>query len=214
VTIILTTITAMIAFMVGNDDPLPVEIMITQTLQAIPEQWFPYVMAFISVFGYQPWGAMLVIICVILIALRVDQRLGIYFAVVASVQGLINQALKMVIARPRPSEPLVRVFLPTDGYSFPSGHVMFYIVCFGVLVYILLSNGKRTFLKYTAITFLAGLILTVGVSRIYLGAHWLMDVLAGYSAGAILLTWTIEIMRRWVNVRTPNAANTHQGATK
>jgi undecaprenyl-diphosphatase len=108
-------------------------------------------------------------------------------AVIASVAGggLLNKILKYVFHRPRPFFP--NPLLKLSSYSFPSGHTMMATVLYGSLAAYLLSRTtswpKRVLIILAAVC----LIAAVGFSRMYLGAHYLSDVLAALAEG---LAWS------------------------
>ncbi|MFQ5790616.1 MAG: phosphatase PAP2 family protein, partial [Acidobacteriota bacterium] len=114
----------------------------------------------------------------------------------SGVSGAANRLLKIAVGRPRPSDGLVKILVPYPHESFPSGHVVFFVQYFGFLMFLawaLVKPGSRR----TALLLLLGLpILLIGVSRVYLGAHWPSDVIGGYLAGGIWLTLTIEVYQR------------------
>ena len=103
--------------------------------------------------------------------------------------------LKSLVQRPRPGAPLVKVLLESPGYSYPSGHVIFFLQYFGFLLVLLWWATDRVGLR----VLLAGLfgcpILLVGVSRVFAGAHWASDVLGGYLIGGVLLAAMISFYR-------------------
>jgi len=111
------------------------------------------------------------------------------FALFTFIADGINGALKLIINRPRPSDTLITVYQKLTDSSFPSGHVVHYVVFFGFLatamiVLVKLPKGLRL-----AVTFISlALIVTVSISRIYLGAHWATDVIGGYYVGYVLLS--------------------------
>jgi len=98
--------------------------------------------------------------------------------------GAVSWVLKMLINRPRPGTDFVRVIEETRYQSFPSGHVLFYTVFFGLLSIVIYDsrNLDRTF-KTACISLFALMLVFGAASRIYLGAHWLTDVLGGLIIG-------------------------------
>ncbi|MFN8476608.1 MAG: phosphatase PAP2 family protein [Kouleothrix sp.] len=105
--------------------------------------------------------------------------------------GLLNLLLKEIFQRVRPS--LIDGPLHLTSYSFPSGHSMGAIACYGMLAYIgirLLRNIRtRTALGLAATI----LIVSIGVSRVYFGVHYPTDVLGGFLAGLIWLVFSIGV---------------------
>lgn len=89
----------------------------------------------------------------------------------------LNILLKIILQRPRPTE--LRLIDET-GYSFPSGHSMISMAFYGYLIYLIYKYVKNAKLKWSLITLLIILIVSIGVSRIYLGVHYTSDVLAGF----------------------------------
>jgi membrane-associated phospholipid phosphatase len=108
--------------------------------------------------------------------------------------GFLNTTLKGIVRRLRPnlSEPWVT----EPGWSFPSGHAMGSFVAYGFLAYLLTRITPADFPRRTGIALLAGLVLLIGFSRIYLGVHFLSDVIGGYAAAAVWLSFCILMTRR------------------
>ena len=106
---------------------------------------------------------------------------------------ILNKILKLIIARPRP--PRLRLVIE-NGYSFPSGHSMVSFAFYGFLIYLINKNLKNKKIKYSLIILLSLLILLIGISRIYLGVHYVTDVLGGYIIGLIYLIVFIKILKK------------------
>ena len=122
------------------------------------------------------------------------------FGVLLSAAGgsSINRLLKYVIGRPRPTLEHVRVSGEWAHESFPSGHVVFYVCFFGFLFFVafaLLPKGSTV--RRVACALAALPILLVGLSRVYLGAHWPSDVLGAYLLSGMWLALSLDAYRRW-----------------
>lgn len=105
---------------------------------------------------------------------------------------VVNPVLKQIFARARPT--LVEVIQRPDTYSFPSGHAMSAMVVFGSIATVIIALRPK--LKPFVMACAGILIAGIGVSRVYLGAHWPMDVLAGWASGVPFLIATVHIIHR------------------
>ena len=126
-------------------------------------------------------------------------RLEAFFILLTSSSHLLNALVKRLIKRPRPTNELVTVARVINEPSFPSGHVMHYINFFGLLSYLLATNWRSGRLRNTLIAICSALIICVGPSRVYLGAHWPSDVMAGYLYGGL---WFGGIMALYLRVKS------------
>jgi len=112
--------------------------------------------------------------------------------------SLLNTVLKHAIHRPRPHTVPMAVY---HSWSFPSGHAMGSLIGYGMLAYVLVLLGPRSSGARLAIVGGAAiLVLAIGLSRLYLGAHYFSDVVGGFGAGMLWLSACIsglEVTRRW-----------------
>lgn len=108
---------------------------------------------------------------------------------------LINQVIKHIVRRPRPN---VLRLVEEDGYSFPSGHSMVSMAFYGIIIYLVYKNVTNKYLKWTLITLLSLLILSIGFSRIYVGVHYFTDVVGGFLLGLAYLIIYINIYNKRV----------------
>ncbi len=105
---------------------------------------------------------------------------------------------KIVIQRPRPLE--VAVF-QERFFSFPSGHATIVVALYGFLAYLVFRFSAKWQNKVNAVFFSAVIIAAVGISRLYLGAHYLSDVIGGYFLGAMCLLAGISLTEWLISVR-------------
>jgi len=119
--------------------------------------------------------------------------------------GLLNEILKLVIRRPRP--PYAAAFIHDSSWSFPSGHAMGSLIGCGMLAYLVVTLWiHRRSRQISIVIGAALLIVTIGLSRLYLGVHYFSDVVGGYAAGVLWLSACIsglEVARRWQVVALP-----------
>ena len=96
---------------------------------------------------------------------------------------------KLIFHRPRPASA---VYLE-HSFSFPSGHATIAMAFYGFLIYIIIRNAQRWRVKLNV--FFSGLILIalIGLSRLYLGVHYVSDVWGGYLIGALWLIIGISL---------------------
>ncbi len=100
--------------------------------------------------------------------------------------------LQILVDRSRPPADLVGIKNALGGFGFPSGHSYQSFVLFGFLIYLAGILISQTWLRRSVQVFLAFLILAIGVSRVYLGAHWPSDVLGAYLLGGSFLALLLQ----------------------
>lgn len=110
------------------------------------------------------------------------------FVLLTLLSGAVVYLLKIAINRPRPTEDLVTIIQHAEYQSFPSGHVTFYVVFFGFLAFLMYRlSWIWSWLRWSVGLLSLALLFTVPFSRVYLGAHWFTDVLAGFFVGLLYL---------------------------
>jgi undecaprenyl-diphosphatase len=110
----------------------------------------------------------------------------------ATLSGLgAAMLIKGLFSRSRPDA--IDQATVVSGYSFPSGHAMMSAVVYLTVAMMLARLSTRAPMRLTVVTLAALVSVLVGLTRVYLGAHWLSDVIAGWSAGAAwaLASWLV-----------------------
>lgn len=122
----------------------------------------------------------LIIIAIIISSILIIKKhklMGFLIWLNLAISGGLNQILKRLVQRPRPTEYRL---IEESGYSFPSGHSMVSAAFYGFFIYLIFKNVKNKHIKWISITALSMLIILIGISRIYLGVHYTSDVMAGF----------------------------------
>lgn len=118
---------------------------------------------------------------------------SIRIASIALSSLLLMLMLKNIFRRKRPDFPVIE---RVRGLSFPSGHAIFAVTFYGLLIYIAnQSQPNRTTRVAITLSFLS-LINLIGLSRVWLRVHYASDVLAGYLIGGTWLLTSLTILKR------------------
>ena len=129
---------------------------------------------FITNFG----GAIFLVIATITLFIVIkNKKIGISILSNVAIVTVLNQLIKRILQRPRPTEYRI---IEETGYSFPSGHSMISMAFYGYLIYLIYKYVKNKYIKWISIILLSLLICLIGISRIYLGVHYTSDVLGGF----------------------------------
>lgn len=131
-----------------------------------------------------------ILIAVTTLTVILFRRWWLFFKFVPAVifGGLLNETIKLVFERERPTEL-------ASGYSYPSGHAFISMVFFGFLIHLVWQIELARVWRIVITIVCVFLILAIGLSRIYLNVHWTTDVLAGYFGGLLWLSSTLLVVR-------------------
>lgn len=131
----------------------------------------------------------LIVISILLLAIIKNKRIPLLICSNLIFAYIINATAKLIFTRPRPSGINL---IEESGFSYPSGHAMISMAYFGFIAYLIYKNTKNKFSKTFLIITLSLTILLIGFSRIYLGVHYLSDVIGGFLLSIIYLTVYIK----------------------
>jgi undecaprenyl-diphosphatase len=125
-------------------------------------------------------------------------------AVVALAGIAFTEIGKEMVQRPRPyvTHPLVPI---PSSPSFPSGHALNAMAIYLTLALIAASRTERAWLRALLVTGGLGLAILVGSSRVYLGVHYLTDVVGGWALGLGLALGGHWLMERWAGFADRNS---------
>ncbi|HUP60520.1 MAG TPA: phosphatase PAP2 family protein [Thermoanaerobaculia bacterium] len=143
--------------------------------------------------------AAIVLIASIVLFAKKHWRWASYLIFTTGVGGLLNRLLKSSFERARPD--LAEALRQASGFSFPSGHAMGSVVCFGALSYLAMRAIPRWRWRAAALAFGLTMALSIASSRIYLGVHWISDIGAGMCAGLIWVSVTTVAYETFRRIR-------------
>ena len=188
--ILLLVISAILAVFAHSTPYFPGDIPAMQFIQSLNS---PFLTSFMTIVSQGFTGipaVLLVIACVLIIWWRLGMLEAIFMAATGVLSPIAN-LFKLIIEQPRPPATLANIITPFGGLGFPSGHAFFAAMVLGMLIYFILKNITLPAVRVLLISVLIFTILLVGYSRVYLGDHWVSEVVESYIiAGGFLLLLT------------------------
>lgn len=175
-----------LAYNVSTNGPLlqwdkPLTAELTSDAANMPTRVLEYL-----IFGFFVGKELLQVIVIILILYFLHKRFWPELAMLLIGSGggaIIWYWIIRIFERPRPTE---QIGIHVTDPSFPSGHAISSVICYGLLAYMLIPKMPSLFWKWVVGIAAVITILYVGYSRLYLGGHYLTDIIAGYGLG---LAW-------------------------
>lgn len=132
---------------------------------------------------------------ILLLIVIKNKKIGISIPLNLGLSALLNITLKQILQRPRPIEYRV---IDESGYSLPSGHSMVSMAFYGYLIYFIYKHIENKYIKWSLIILLSILIMSIGISRIYLGVHYTSDVIAGFLIALSYLIIYINVAKTYI----------------
>lgn len=170
--------------------------------RSVREAWLTDLFTILTIIGTPLFLGIISVALSIGLILRGRYRWTVYLLATGILGGFLNLALKHFFERERPE--LSEALRSASGFSFPSGHAMGSMIVFSAISYLIVRTGWAWRWKSLGLAVCVTMILTIALSRIYLGVHWISDIAAGLAAGAVWVTSTTtayETFRRLRRVR-------------
>jgi undecaprenyl-diphosphatase len=165
------------------------DVAVTLALQRWSAPVAAFVMRWLTWLGNTRTVVILAIACAVIAAIAKDLRAGLFICV-SLLAFPINVGLKKIFSRERPGEKEVKIHPgPRWGFSYPSGHSMGSTAFYGFLAVLVSLHSSENPLRNWLTTPLVLLPPMIGISRIYMGAHWFSDVIGGIAGGSILVAF-------------------------
>ena len=181
-------------YLVATHRLLPFDLPVALFVQRVP--WGPValVMELTNWLGGS-YQLALGVVVVLLVAL-VDRRAG-WLMAIGSLASVLDNVVKLQFSRQRPTPDLVHVLGPVPGYSYPSGHAVFFTWLSFMLAFSLapLVRPRLRPVLWTAAALLA---VVACLGRVWAGAHWPSDVLGGFLMGLGWSAFVLWVPERWL----------------
>lgn len=148
-----------------------------------------------TVGNFWPMFALTVLTGLVLMA-RGHRTSGLTLMLAVLSGTIAGQLLKLLFMRVRPALGIALIPIPSS-YSFPSGHALAAVLYFGSLVILIMLNEKRLGASLFASGLCVFAALSIALSRVYLGVHYLGDVVGSWLFGTGWLALTVLVSARW-----------------
>ena len=164
------------------EDPLPGTVVVSEALDiGVGVRLAPLIFLVLLPIVWRAWGR--------------------YAALTLLVTGGLTLAIRLAEFpyRPRPTDELVWSLAVRGSSSYPSGHVVYSVLVFGLLAYLVARHPPRFWLRVVMVSLPAIIVIAMGPARIIVKDHWPADVVGGYLIGLPLLMGVI-----WAHARIPS----------
>lgn len=165
--------------LIAGDPLVRADTAINHLIQSVRTPFADSVMAVITSLGDATVTGALVVIVVAWLSFRRTYATAVAVAFTMGIAAVFVPAMKAVLHKPRP----IQIYSGADAFSFPSGHTTLATVLYGVVA-VLISKSLPRPAQIVIFTVAGAIVGAVGLSRIYLSAHWPSDVLGGFLFGA------------------------------
>jgi undecaprenyl-diphosphatase len=165
--------------------------------QSIHSPWLDPVMLFITHLGDLPLLLGIVFLVGLICVWGKAWRTGVLLVAIFGLAVVLAEGVKVLVDRPRPDVAYSLVTRTSAG-SFPSGHAVLGMTAYGTIAVVLARRltSRRVVVLLTFAT--AVLVLAIGFSRLYLGIHFVTDVVGGWIAGGAMV-----LLFLWADQPTP-----------
>ncbi len=197
-----TILFALDTYLVATRPLLPFDVPVASFVQSYA--WGPLTYVFEAINFTAGYVQVAVGVAAVVLLFLVERRAG-YLMAIGSISSLLDNWIKLLVARQRPSADLVHILAPAPGYSYPSGHAVFFTWLSFMLAF-LLAPHVRPSRRWALWVPAAALILLACLARVWVGDHWPSDVAGGFLLGlawSAFVVWLPErlLSLRWVSAR-------------
>jgi undecaprenyl-diphosphatase len=181
-------------FLVVKNDVLPFDLPIARFIQQL--NWGPavYPMQLINA-SAGIWQVLLGVVAIV--ALFIFERRAGWLMLIGSISSLLDNIIKLVVSRQRPPADLVHILSPTTGFSYPSGHAVFF-TWMSFMLAVSIAPRIRPSFRPILWSLAAIVIVLTCIARVWAGEHWPSDVLGGVLLGIGWSAFVLWLPERWL----------------
>lgn len=137
------------------------------------------------------------IMCGILLLLLKNRKIALLISIAMIIDAGIVYIAKHIVRRERPN---TKRLVEEKGYSYPSGHTFSATCFYGLCMYLIITSNINIIVSIILIISLISLIITIGISRIYLGVHYFSDVIGGFLLSTSYVCLYVYLMSDILNL--------------
>jgi membrane-associated phospholipid phosphatase len=181
-------------YLVVANDVLPFDVPIARFIQQL--NWGPvvYPMELINA-SAGIWQVLIGAVAVV--GLFIWERRAGWLMLIGSISSLLDNIIKLIISRQRPPADLIHILSPTTGFSFPSGHAVFF-TWMAFMIAVSLAPKIRPVFRPVMWALVVVVIVLTCIARVWAGAHWPSDVIGGVLLGIGWSAFVLWLPERWL----------------
>jgi undecaprenyl-diphosphatase len=181
-------------FLVVQNEVLPFDVPIATFIQQV--NWGPlvYPMDWINA-SAGIWQVLLGVVAIV--ALFIYERRAGWLMLIGSISSLLDNIIKLLVSRQRPPADLVHILSPNTGFSYPSGHAVFFTWMSFMIAVSLAPKTRPVYRPFLWALAVIVIVLTC-IARVWAGAHWPSDVLGGVLLGMGWSAFVLWLPERWL----------------
>ena len=193
-TLAVAIVFALDTYLVATRPLLPFDVPVAAFVQSFP--WGPVTYVFQVINSTAGYVQVAMGAGAVLLLFFWERRAG-YLMAIGAVSSLLDNIIKSVMARERPTADLVHILTPAPGYSYPSGHAVFFTWLSFMVAFSIAPRVRPAYrwLLWTAATLV---IVLACLARVWVGDHWPSDVAGGFLLGLGWSAFVIWLPERWL----------------